>query len=521
MCLKPIQILNPHYNSVGFRSEFGELVTVPTHLLSHRRYIEVPCGHCADCRNTYYNSLLQRCIVEASTSYMYFVTLTYDNQHIPYVDINNDRIFYLDYSHIQLMFKRFRKRNILDREYRYICVNEYGDKKHRPHAHILIFVSRKEDDTPVTPFNIEKLLFDNLGNLFAKNVGTRKYPKYEKLFTYQIRYTPKGVKTNYFVKYVDTSIGNVIPSQSETTIKTVRYLISYLNKPSRFDDLISEKILDFKRFDPILYRKLGFLRSRVRFSKGLGFGFKDGKKLSMSPISQSLSYTVGYYNELHQSLPSTVEQFKYEYPTMFDNMIHFMYHNTMRNFDNLQDYIIHLQDINELQYYLLGFKYMTQTMSNLVREHFFQRVTPCISYFFNQLTVYRIPKITTYLPNPLNPTYRLIRSYVHQGLDSKCPFIPFIIGDRYIPLCNFYKRYCTSMLDVENLYKSLGLSCYDEWKDLFDNSLTNSLRRSNISKSNTIKHELSENTICISQNIVVPLCRPKEETNIYSIVFHK
>lgn len=521
MCLRPVQILNPHYNSVGFRSEFGEMVTVPPHLLSRRKYIEVPCGQCADCRNTYYNSLLQRCIVEASTSYMFFVTLTYDNQHIPYVDLNNDRIFYFDYQHIQLMFKRFRNLNILDRDHRYICVNEYGDKKHRPHAHLLIFVSRKDSDTMVTPFHIEKLLFDNLGPLFAKNVGTRKHPKYEKLFTYQCRYTPKGVKTNYFVKYVDTSIGNVIPSQSETTIKTVRYLISYLNKPSRFDDLVSQKVFDYKRFDPILYRKLSFLRSRVRFSKGLGFGFQDGKKLTLSPISQSLSYTVGYYNELCQSLPATVEEFQRSYPTLFDSMIHFLYHNGMSNYDDLQDYILHLQDSNELQYYLVAFKYMPSTMSRLVREHFFQKVVPCISYFFNQLTVYRIPKVTTYLPNPYNPTYRLIRSFVHQGLESKCPFIPFVVGDRFIPLCNFYKRYCTSMLDIDNLYKSLNVQDYDEWKDLFDNSLTSSLRKANISKSNTLRHELSENTICISQNVVLSLCREKDRTDIYSIVFHK
>lgn len=520
MCLRPVQILNPHYSSAGFRSEFGELVTVPAHLISHRKYIEVPCGQCADCRNTYYNSLLQRCIVEASTSYMFFVTLTYDNKHIPFVDINNERIFYFDYSHIQLMFKRFRFHNILDREYRYICVNEYGDKKHRPHAHLLIFVSRKSGDTLATPYHIEKLLFDNLGNLFAKNVGTRKNPNYEKLFTYQIRYTPKGIKTNYFVKYVDTSVGNCIPSQSETTVKTVRYLISYLNKPSKFDEYVQSLLIDYKRFDPILYRKLSFLRSRVRFSKGLGFGFSEGKKVSLNPISQSLSYVVGCYNELCQSLPTSVDQFIHNYPTMYDNMIHFMYNNTMRNYDNLQDYILHLQDINELQYYLLCFKYLPQTMSKLVREHFFQKVEPCISYFFNQLTVYRLPKITTSLPDPYNPTYRLIRSYVHRGLQSKCPFIPFIIGDKYMPLCNFYKRYCTSMSDVDNLYKTLGVSCYDDWKELFDNSLTASVRRANISNSNTLKHELSENTICISQNVSLSLSQDQKK-DIYSIVFIK
>ena len=523
MCLNPVQILNPHYYTKAYRSELGELVEVPAHLVSRRKYIDVPCGQCADCRNTYYNSILQRCIVEADSSYLYFVTLTYDNDHIPSVTIDDTTIYYSDYTHIQNMFKRLRDSKVIDRDFRYICVNEYGTEKYRPHFHLLIFVSKLDTDTTVTPSHFEDVLFRNLGKYFAVNHGTRKCPKYEKLFTYHIKPTPFGFKTNYFVKYVDTTTCNVQTENANSLVKTIRYLISYINKPNKFEEFILQKLSTYRVTDPILYRKLAFLRSRVRFSKGLGFGFINGKKHYLHPISVAQSYNVSQYNLLREQLPSSYHEFEQQYPELAQSVIHYMYNNHMRRYETLDDYLIHLGELNELKYYFISFIYFPKTMSELVRMFFFSQAIPTISYHFKYLdnVKYAIPKISTYQPDFDSPVYKKIRNFVKQGINNRVPFIPFVIGGStpiFTPLCNFYKRYCCTMADVNNMYFSVGVSSYDEWKDLFENSLTSSMRKSHISKANTLKHKLSENLICISQNISLPLYQTNER-DIYSIIF--
>lgn len=179
------------------------------------------------------------------------------------------------------MFKRFREHRHINREFRYLCVNEYGDKKHRPHFHILLFVGKQDNDDENTPHFIREVLFQNLGNYFSKNVGTRKNPQYEKLFTYQVKNTIKGIKTNYYVKYVEsddlfTIVNNDFIPKDEN-VKSIRYLVGYVNKPSKYEQKI-DCIIDSYKDDNRLYLKLRhLLKSQLRFSKGFGCGFTDGK----------------------------------------------------------------------------------------------------------------------------------------------------------------------------------------------------------------------------------------------------
>lgn len=59
-----------------------------------------------------------------------FITLTYDENHLPYD-------FSLDYSHFQLFMKRLRKSSSTPIRF-YMC-GEYGESNHRPHYHACIF----------------------------------------------------------------------------------------------------------------------------------------------------------------------------------------------------------------------------------------------------------------------------------------------------------------------------------------------------------------------------------------------
>lgn len=83
--------------------------------------IEIPCGQCIGCRLERSRQWAIRCVHEAS---MYddncFVTLTYDNEHLP-------RDKSLDVSHFQKFMKRLRKQNP-GKTIKYYHCGEYGQE---------------------------------------------------------------------------------------------------------------------------------------------------------------------------------------------------------------------------------------------------------------------------------------------------------------------------------------------------------------------------------------------------------
>lgn len=93
--------------------------------------ITVPCGKCVDCRLAYARDWSLRCMHELQTSEGggCFVTLTYDNDHLP-VDHS------LHYEDFQLFMHRLR--NCYDKVRFFMC-GEYGDNNGRPHYHAILF----------------------------------------------------------------------------------------------------------------------------------------------------------------------------------------------------------------------------------------------------------------------------------------------------------------------------------------------------------------------------------------------
>lgn len=528
MCINPVSIPNPYLKRKIYRSEMGQLVETDPRLYDHAPFVEVPCGKCAECRNTYYNSILQRCIVESQSSYLYFVTLTYDNKHVPSITLpGGQTIYYSDYTHIQNMFKRMRANEVIDRDYRYICVTDYGSAKNRPHFHLLIFVAKKDGDTLVTPYHYENLLFTYLQIYFAKNVGTRKQPKYEKLFTYAVRRSSAGVKTNYFVKYVsiERDFSHTI-TDSTTLVKTVRYLIGYMNKSSKFDEHVADLLAPLLYTDQILYSKLSrLLRTQVRYSKGLGFGFdSSGQKQFLSPISLSNSLNVALYNDFKRTLPKTFELFQEEYPELAQQTLDQLWHNNMREFDTLQDYLESL-DTRQFHLHIFALIYFGNTMARLIRELYYDThiSQPTISYhyaFIHPTPGYKMPTKVTYSPTMDNYVYKYIRKGVDEGISAHVPYLAFILPGTqptYLPLCSFYKRYATTQEDTLNMYKSCGVKNFVAWKELFTKHMADTVRKANISKSNEFRASLSEDNICYIQTSCISLTN--RTADIYSVLF--
>lgn len=108
---------------------------------NHPKDIKVPCGHCIGCRLDKSREWADRMMLELDHSKTaVFLTLTYDNDHVPISMFNDDGIPYytLDKRHPQLFLKRLRK-YACDKKLRFYLAGEYGDSTSRPHYHAIIF----------------------------------------------------------------------------------------------------------------------------------------------------------------------------------------------------------------------------------------------------------------------------------------------------------------------------------------------------------------------------------------------
>ncbi|MCK6804095.1 MULTISPECIES: rolling circle replication-associated protein [Enterobacter cloacae complex] len=97
--------------------------------------MQVPCGQCIGCRLARSREWAVRCTHEA---YLYddncFITLTYDNEHLPYSESGLPTLHRPD---LTLFLKRLRKR--FKHKIRYFGCGEYGSKLARPHYHLVLF----------------------------------------------------------------------------------------------------------------------------------------------------------------------------------------------------------------------------------------------------------------------------------------------------------------------------------------------------------------------------------------------
>lgn len=99
------------------------------------RPIELPCGTCPECCKDYYTQWATRGSRELMEwPHSVFITLTYDNKHLP-----KDKS--LDKRDLQLFIKRVKKHfgSTKSNPIRQIYCGEYGTQTNRPHYHAILF----------------------------------------------------------------------------------------------------------------------------------------------------------------------------------------------------------------------------------------------------------------------------------------------------------------------------------------------------------------------------------------------
>lgn len=119
------------------------------------RRVLVPCGKCIGCRIDYSHEWASRLCIELKDNdhNAIFVTLTYDNDHLP-TDNFGDPV--LNVRDVQLFFKRLRKR-YADKRIRFYLAGEYGGKTHRPHYHAIIYGLSLADFPDLAVFDYNEL----------------------------------------------------------------------------------------------------------------------------------------------------------------------------------------------------------------------------------------------------------------------------------------------------------------------------------------------------------------------------
>lgn len=467
MCITPVKILNPNYGGDFYAYEEGKVRSASKRLLYTDMFIDVPCGKCVECRRSLYSSYLQRAQMEALTSYVYMITLTYDDAHIPSISFTSDdgdvNIYYSDVKHVQDMFKRLRKCPIFnDRDFRYFSVTEYGTKKFRPHHHLMLFVSKLDTDNDVTPLHLEKELYSLVRSEWRVNVGSRRVPVYEPLFTYHSQVYSGKVYANYDLHLVTNEADDETPAVSSA----LKYLISYMLKPNEFEQYLISQVSSMSELIPEdISRKIkALLYTRVHMSKHFGFGFSAGRKVMPTVRYMRSNVFNCHFWQLYQSLPETFEQFlnsyiEDDYNAFIDKLFN---RNCAQDFQELFQFI----SPYEMSFLVAIYKYNRSLFATLIHRLHMDIEVFSISLF--PLSQYD----STYKDSV---AYTHLRRYVDESNRFGIPFIGFRYqdkqSDKYVPMCKYFKRYVCTEQDYLNWLDRVGADTLSELEQI-DSSIT-------------------------------------------------
>ena len=140
MCNFPVFALRPKDGSKLVFGSIAKLQELERKRGDFYECIQVECGRCMACRMSRAKDWAVRCVMESKLhDKNSFVTLTYDNEHLP----TGNTLVKRD---LQLFMKRLRKK--FGAGIRFFACGEYGTKYQRPHYHLLLFGFDFPDKTP-------------------------------------------------------------------------------------------------------------------------------------------------------------------------------------------------------------------------------------------------------------------------------------------------------------------------------------------------------------------------------------
>ncbi|QCS36519.1 replication initiator protein [Capybara microvirus Cap3_SP_443] len=122
------------------------------------RVVQIPCGQCIQCRLDKSRKWANRMMAEARCwDHNYFVTLTYDDNHLPIRDWFHDEdgsiqegvtLLPDEISKFMKKLRVYYERRTGKTGIRFFGCGEYGEKSGRPHYHIILFNCELDDLKP-------------------------------------------------------------------------------------------------------------------------------------------------------------------------------------------------------------------------------------------------------------------------------------------------------------------------------------------------------------------------------------
>jgi hypothetical protein len=224
----------------------------------------IPCGSCLNCLKRKSQEWTARLLKEMNNfEYCYFITLTYDDEHL--TDLNK--------RDLQLFLKRYRKYFSKDGDFKlkYYITGEYGETTNRSHYHAIFFQNKPISDLY---FYANNLFISNsfskiwsLGNcLISKQVNERtiRYTityTLKKLGETKINIMSKGLGLNYLNEnkenikkhngfYITDGYMQKMPSyflrklKESTNSADIKYLEDLRNEPKGSVKLSGSTIAD-------------------------------------------------------------------------------------------------------------------------------------------------------------------------------------------------------------------------------------------------------------------------------------
>lgn len=180
--------------------------------------VSVPCGRCWGCRLELSRQWALRCVHESQLhNESSFITLTYDDEHLPYGGT-------LIKKHFQDFIKRVR-RKYEGRRLGYFHCGEYGDRTRRPHYHALLFGVEFPDQTFFKRSADGSKIYtsDALQKLWGAGFCTTGAVTFESA-AYVARYTmgKLNYEKEYDYEFIDLETGEVCAVQPEYTTMSLK-----------------------------------------------------------------------------------------------------------------------------------------------------------------------------------------------------------------------------------------------------------------------------------------------------------
>lgn len=294
MCKNPLRIKNK-----------GKYITENT---GYQYYIWVNCGKCDECIRAKQNEWNLRTYYEVlntlnnggENAYVYFDTLTYSNENLPRLSkLTNVKENYpcFNYKHIRNFYEKLRQHLKLnkDSKLKYFVTSEYGDIRHRPHYHIMLFVN----DLDIDPITLSKAVNEcwGLGRTDGIPWKSKKYV----------------MEHNYINKI---------------NLNAIRYIAKYVNKSQTYMEIINkrweklEKFYNISKFNKLEIKKIKQQYYRLttpfhRQSRGFGIyalSFTNIEQINELPIltyrDDSLAITKKIKLPMYYYRKIFAEQFK-------------------------------------------------------------------------------------------------------------------------------------------------------------------------------------------------------------------